>query len=126
MGALHSELSFLIFANSKVTFALFIFRHWSCYTTWPQEGRGGAAMSRLRRQMLAANSFRERLYDNPVGHIWMTEDGEEHMSPKQTRWPAQLCINSREVLQQCDNPCKPALSIAVNKQLASICHLADA
>ena len=50
-------------------------RHWSCYTTWPQEGRGGAAMAKLRREMLAVNSFRERLYDNPIGHIWMTTDG---------------------------------------------------
>jgi hypothetical protein len=50
-------------------------RHWSCYTTWPQEGRGGATMAKLRREMLAVNSFRERLYDNPIGHIWMTTDG---------------------------------------------------
>lgn len=34
------------------------------------------AMAKLRREMLAVNSFRERLYDNPVGHIWMTTDGE--------------------------------------------------
>lgn len=47
-----------------------------CYTTWPQEGHGGAAMAKLRRAMLGVNSFRERLYNNPVGHIWMTSDGE--------------------------------------------------
>jgi hypothetical protein len=34
-------------------------------------------MAKLRREMLAVNSFRERLYDNPVGHIWMTTDGEQ-------------------------------------------------
>lgn len=32
-------------------------------------------MRKLREEMLKVNSFRERLYDNPVGHIWMTEDG---------------------------------------------------
>ena len=32
-------------------------------------------MAKLRREMLAVNSFRERLYDNPIGHIWMTTDG---------------------------------------------------
>lgn len=57
-------------------------RHWSCYTTWPQEGRGGAAMAKLRREMLAVNSFRERLYDNPIGHIWMTTDGAHSVAPR--------------------------------------------
>lgn len=40
-----------------------------------QEGRGGANTATLRSQMLEVNSFRERLYDNPIGNVWMTEDG---------------------------------------------------
>lgn len=40
-----------------------------------QEGRGGAKMAELRGKVLEANSFRERLYENPVGNVWVTGDG---------------------------------------------------
>mmetsp|Transcript_3550 Transcript_3550/g.10331 ORF Transcript_3550/g.10331 Transcript_3550/m.10331 type:complete len:816 (-) Transcript_3550:2377-4824(-) len=65
-------------------------KHYMCYVTWPQEGRGGANTATLRSQMLEVNSFRERLYDNPIGNVWMTEDGECYDEMNRALWTVAL------------------------------------
>ncbi len=57
-------------------------------------------MKALREDMLKVNSFRERLYDNPVGHLWMTEDGGRFYSaPQPSRTQVTLRIAEPAVVR---------------------------
>lgn len=61
-------------------------KHYMCYVTWPQEGRGGPKTATFRSKLLKKNSFRERLYDNPIGNVWMTEDGHCYDEMNRALW----------------------------------------
>ncbi len=53
-------------------------------------------MAKLRGKVLHENSFRERLYENPVGNVWVTEDGAPPLpsapTPVRTHLALTACL----------------------------------